>query len=142
MGTTFQTGNAHFFENNSSWTTGSALYMGLCTSGYTPNPDHDDMGDITNELSGGNYARVALTSLSVVIDDANNQIELDCADVTFTALGAAAGNPTQAVTHLSASGGDANSILHVVNDLTAPPAPNGGDYVIQPSAEGLIKLAS
>ena len=37
----------------------------LCTSSYTPDrAAHVDIGDVTNELSGGDYARVDLTSVS------------------------------------------------------------------------------
>lgn len=37
----------------------------LCTSSYTPDrAAHTVIGDITNELSGGDYARVNLSSLS------------------------------------------------------------------------------
>lgn len=37
----------------------------LCTSSYTPNrATHTVIGDITNELSGGDYARVDLSSVA------------------------------------------------------------------------------
>lgn len=37
----------------------------LCTSSYTPDDEaHDDLADITNELAGGDYARVTLSSLA------------------------------------------------------------------------------
>jgi len=141
MGTTYQTGNSNFLDGTTDWAAATDHQMALCEAGYSPDPDDDDMADISNELSGGNYSRTAIDNQSVVIDDANNQIELDCDDVTFSALEAAAGTPTQAVSFLEV-GADADDILHVTNDLTTPPLPNGGDYVIQPSAEGLIKIAS
>lgn len=62
----------------------------LCTSTYTPNQDtHDYLDDITAELSGGGYARVALTSKTKTYDGASNTLTLDCADVVFSGLTAA-----------------------------------------------------
>lgn len=112
----------------------------LVTSSYVVNPDHDFVDDITNELSGGNYVRKALASESVTLDNTNDRAYFDAADVVWTALGAAAGNPVAAVVYRFVST-DADSPLLAYVELTTPPAPNGGDYTIAWNAGGLLRLA-
>lgn len=140
MGTMFQTGLEALVDGTHPWDAATDFRVSLHTSSYTADPDHDDMADTTNELSGGNYARVASASEAIVVDDANNQIECDCGDVTFSALEVGAGTPSQAIWHEYGSGVDANALLIADCTLTTPPAPNGGDYVIQPSGEGVFKI--
>lgn len=140
MGSMFQTGLDALTDGTHPWDAATDFRVSLHTSSYTPDPDHDDMADTTNELSGGNYSRVALAGENTVIDDVNNQIECDATDATFSALELVAGQPSQAVVHEYGSGVDANAILMADCTLTTPPAPNGGDYVIQWSGEGVFKI--
>lgn len=140
MGTMFQTGLQYLVDGTDPWKTATDFRVSLHTSTYVADPDHDDMADTTNELSGGNYARQTSASEAIVIDDANNQIECDCGDVTFPTLGAAAGTPSQAIWFEYGGGVDGSAILIADCTLTAPPTPNGGDYVIQPSTEGVFKI--
>lgn len=45
---------------------GHTFVAGLAASGYSPDAStHDELADITNELSGGDYARVTLTGVAV-----------------------------------------------------------------------------
>lgn len=54
----------------------------LCTSSYTPDTDtHDDLADITNELSGGDYARVTLSGITVT--RSTTTITVDCDNISF-----------------------------------------------------------
>ena len=54
----------------------------LATSSYTPNAaTHDELADITNELAGGDYARVALAGLSVT--RSGTSVKIDCNDISF-----------------------------------------------------------
>ena len=86
MGTMTQTGLEALVDGTLDFASGTDFRVALTTSAYTPDPDHDDMADITNELSGGAYARVASANEAIVVDDANNQIECDGDDVTFASL--------------------------------------------------------
>lgn len=62
----------------------------LCTSSYSPNQDtHQYASSLTNELSGGSYARVTLSSKTTTYDTSTNTHTLDCADIVFTGLTAA-----------------------------------------------------
>lgn len=69
------------------WDGGGAFFVALTTSGYTPDVDADmEIGDITNELAGGDYARVALTNLTVTKDDANNRTDYGADNVAWAGL--------------------------------------------------------
>lgn len=56
----------------------------LTTSSYTPAQDTDNyLDDVTNEVSGGGYARVNLASKTVTYTGATNKHVLDAADTAF-----------------------------------------------------------
>lgn len=57
----------------------------LCSSSYTPDLAHDELADITNELSGSGYARQ--TCVNVSFETVNGLLNFDCDDVIFTATG-------------------------------------------------------
>lgn len=60
--------------------------MGLTTSSYTPNQaTHDELADITNEVSGNGYARATLGSVTSNLS--SNVLTFDFADPVFTASG-------------------------------------------------------
>ncbi len=68
------------------WVT-DAVTVSLHTSAYVPDQDaHDFFNDVTNEVSGGNYARQTLGTKSVVYDSATNTISLRAASTTFPNL--------------------------------------------------------
>lgn len=113
------------------------LNVALVTSSYTFNDEHDVIGDITNELSGGNYARVALTSNGVTLDDTNNGAYFDAADTTFPSLGAAAGTPAAAIIYSDTHASD--RLLFYV-ELTTPDTPDGNNYVINWAAGGIATV--
>jgi hypothetical protein len=110
----------------------------LTSSAYTPNADHNFVSEITNELSGTNYARVALTGEVVTEDDANDRAVFDAADVTWTAINA--GTPARAVIYRFVTT-DADSPLICCLDITPATATNGGDYTLQFSANGILRLS-
>ena len=54
---------------------GATIVAILCTSSYTPNQDtHEFVTDLTNELSGGGYARVTLSGKAVTYDSSTNTV--------------------------------------------------------------------
>lgn len=68
------------------WVT-DTIEASLHTSAYVPDQDaHDFMNDVTNELSGGNYARQTLGTKSVAYDSATNHVQLRAANSTYTNL--------------------------------------------------------
>ncbi len=123
-----------------AWTGAGDFRVLLVTSSYTPNVDHNTVSQITNELSGGGYARVALSGKSgPTQDDANDRVSFDASDATFVTLGAAAGTPAYAIVY-KYNAADASAELVGYFALTTPPTPNGGDYTIVWPTVGLFTL--
>lgn len=124
------------------WATGGAdIGVLLVTSGYTYDPDHNFVSDITNELSGGGYARqTGLSSRTISENDTADQIEYDAADVTFSSLDIAAGQPVAAIVFNNAPGSDATRQVLSRNVLTGPAVPNGGNYTITWDVDGVLVL--
>lgn len=113
----------------------------LVTSTYAYDADHNFVSDITNELSGGGYARqTGIVGKTVTENDASNRVEYDADDVTFPTLGAAAGNPDSAIIYDNTTGLDTTRPLLARIPLTTPPVPIGGDYVIRWDATGMFQL--
>ncbi len=110
----------------------TAVGIALVTSSYTPNADHNFVSDLTNELSGGGYARItSMTSQSITENDTNDRTEYDAAKTTFTSLGAAAGTPAYAIVYDNTGGSDAARELLCWVDLGAAPAPDGNNYEVR-----------
>ena len=66
---------------------GDTFIMGLSTSTYVPNQGtHEDLADITNEVSGNGYARQTLTSVTFTEPVAGTW-QFDSANPVFTASG-------------------------------------------------------
>lgn len=129
----YSTGLEDVIDGTTDWTATPDRRVLLVTTSYTFDADHDDVADITNEISQAQ--RESLAGETTVVDDANNRVECDATDTTFTTL-AAGDTPGRAIVYLY-NAVDANAILTCCCDLTAPPAPNGGDYIIQWDAEGV-----
>jgi hypothetical protein len=63
-----------------------SFIVGLTTSSYTPDAStHDEVADITNEVSGNGYARQTLGS--VTFSQSGGTATFDAADPVFTASG-------------------------------------------------------
>ena len=118
---------------------GSTIKAILLTSGYTPNKDHDTVTDLTvgsNELSGTGYSRLTLSSKAVSVDDANDRVLFDAADLTWSLINA--GDATHCVLVID-SGADATSPLLACITFTTI-STNGGDLVIQWNANGILAI--
>lgn len=62
--------------------------------GDTTLADYDTLSALlagaNDEASDASYSRKALTSVTVTVDDTNDRVDLDCADITWSALAGAA----------------------------------------------------
>ncbi len=77
-------------DGSFDWDDGTQTFrVLLTTTSYAPNADHDFVADVTNEVTGGGYVRKDVTGRAVVIDDANDRVDHDAGNVTWTALTAA-----------------------------------------------------
>lgn len=66
---------------------GDTIKAMLVTSAYTPNEDTDEFAsDVTNEVSGTGYTAggATLANCSVSVDSANNRVEFDADNPTWT----------------------------------------------------------
>lgn len=74
--------------SKSYWEGAADIEVGLWRSTYTPNKDHDFLDDAsTGELTVGSYARTNLASRTATIDNANDRVDYDGADIDFGILG-------------------------------------------------------
>lgn len=104
-----------------------------------PNQDTADFVDDVSATEVGS-ARVSLASKTIVEDTVNDQVELDCADFTFTALND--GTMVGIVVYQQTGGDDTtptNDGLIAFLD-SADIVTNGGDVVVTVHAEGIIKF--
>jgi hypothetical protein len=111
----------------------------LCTSSYTPNQDtHQYASSLTNELSGGSYARVTLGSKTTTYDTGTNTHMLDCADVVFTGLTAADFRYMVYIDTQTAS--DATSPLLAYVDFGSAQTATAQDVTVGINAAGAISF--
>lgn len=103
------------------------ILVALVTSSYTPSEAHNVVADLTNELSGGSYARGTLATKTVTENDSTNRIEFKADAQVFALLGAAAGTPKYAILIDDTL---ANDPLICWIDLGSAPTPDGTDYTI------------
>lgn len=114
----------------------------LMDSSYTPNVDGatQGYGDISaDEISTSNYTAtgIALTSLSVSQDDANDRAKWDAADVTWTSLGTTTINDA-VIYNDSLTGAQADALVCSIEIATNS---NGNDYTIAFNANGIAYLS-
>lgn len=105
--------------------------------------DYDDLATLlagaSNEQTS-NMTRKTLASVTITTDDTNDRVDVDAADVTWTA---ATGNAIGAVVICydgdTTGGSDSNIIPLVKLDAAATPA--GGDITIQFNAAGFFRAS-
>lgn len=102
--------------------------------------DLDDIAAIlanvnTTEADFTNYARKTLASLAVNVDDTNDDVDVDAADVVFTAAGGATNNNcVDVIIYEEVAGGDANCIPLVMLDAVF--TTDGNDVTLVFGANG------
>lgn len=104
--------------------------------------DHDTLAQV---LSGGTVeqttlGRKTLTGVTVTVDDTNDRVDVDCADITWTA---ATGNATGALVICydpdTTGGTDADLVPLVKLDMAATPA--GGDLTYTVNSAGFYRVS-
>lgn len=140
MANCYSEGIKQLLNNDIAWDTSSYKCM-LVTSSYTFDPDHSFRSEITNEITNSGYTAGgnAITTIAAAEDAGANEVECDAQDVTFTSLGAG-DQPYAAIVYYNSGGGAGSDTLVAYCVLTTPPAPDGNNYVIQWSAEGVFKI--
>lgn len=137
------------FKNDLDWETATIrVLLERDTSTYAVNKDHDFVSDLTGlvEISVASYARQTLAGGSVVLDDANDRIELDCSDLAFGNL--ESGQTVESLIFYQQIGGSdatpADDVLICRIDTDAAPvlpaALAGGAFNVTINTEGLIQV--
>jgi len=122
---------------------GNTIHVGLSSSTHVPTEDDEFADDggaddfVDGELSGTGYARAALASKALTYDAANDRVEWDAADTTYSGIDA--GTAAQATILDDTGATDADKrLLANIDSGGFPVVTNGGDLTIQWNAEGII----
>ena len=117
------------------------IKVALVTSSYTVSQDdHEDYGDITNEVPGtGNYTTggATLANAAVTKDNTNNVGKFDADDVTWSTSTIA--NARGAIVYYD-SGTDATSWFIMYIDFGANKSSTAADFTIRWHANGILTL--
>lgn len=99
----------------------------LVGTGYTYDPDHNFVSDLTSELSGTGYVRKALTGLTVTEDDTNDRGQFTANNLTWT--GANFGTVDAAILYLEDTTDAARQLIARI-DVNPNIATNTGDFSV------------
>lgn len=125
--------------------------MLLAAGVYTYNPDDDvvdaggasDVADAELNVSGytpghGSASRKTLASKTISVNDANNRVECDAADVSWIALGAGA---TIGAAEMVVEAGADDTATQLLNYLDPSDVPtNGSDVTLQFASNGFLNF--
>jgi hypothetical protein len=94
----------------------------------------------TTEADFTNYVRKALASLTATVVDGSNEVQVDCADVTFSSAGGASDNTaTDVIIYEDVETDDSDDSTAIpLIQLDAAFTTNGNDVVIQFHADGFF----
>lgn len=142
MANVYNTGIQALCNGTIDWVSGTNMAMALVTSGYSFTAEDDVFADLTNEITNSGYTTPGQTidNEATVLDDANDEVQLDCDNETWTSL-AAGDLPDAAIIYLG-TGTASTAQLLCYCSLTTPPAPNGGDYQIVINSEGVMEVSN
>lgn len=94
----------------------------------------------TTEADFTNYARATLANVNVTVTDADDDVIVDCDDVTFSSAGGASNNTTtDAIIYEDVDGTDANAIPLV--QLDAVFTTDGNDVTLQFNTNGFYSAS-
>ena len=116
------------------------IKVALVTSSYTPNQDtHDYFDDVTNEVTGTGYTAggATLGSVTVTLDTANDRVDIDAADTSWTTSTITA----RAAVIYKSTGTSSTSPLIAYIDFTTDQVSSAGTFLIQWNASGILRLA-
>jgi hypothetical protein len=115
------------------------IKVALVTSSYTPDQDtHEDMADVTNEVSSSGYTTggETLANKTITQDNTNNRAVFDADDVTWTSTSMTARG---AVIYKS-TGTAATDLLIAYKDFGSDKTSSNGDFTITWDADGILYL--
>lgn len=115
------------------------IKVALVTSSYSPNIDtHEDMADVTNEVTGTGYSAggATLANKTVTADTVDDEGVFDADDVTWSSSTITARG---AVVYKS-TGTAANDLLICYIDFGSDKSSSSGNFTITWNSEGIVNL--
>jgi hypothetical protein len=138
----------NFVTGNLNWeSVGTTWKIMLVTTGYTADPDHQYVSDVSSyEASGTGYApgyggsgRISLSGRSVTTNLTTDKAYMDANDITW--YGINAGYIGGAIIYREAGGADsASNLVAYINGGGFPVLTNGGDLTTSWSASGILNV--
>ena len=114
------------------------IKVALTTSSYSPAAStHDYFNDVTNEVSGTNYAAGGATLGSLSLTESGGTVTFDAADTTWSQSGAGFSNARYAVIYKSTGTSSTSPLIGYI-DFGSDKGNVAGDLTIQWGASGLI----
>jgi hypothetical protein len=117
------------------------------TSTYSPNKDHDFVGDLTGlvEITVASYVRQTVATKAVNIDDANDRVEFDFDNIAFGSLETGQ-TVLSLIFYVQTGGSDAtpndDPLICRIDTATGLPATlGGGAFNVTIDAEGFIQFS-
>ena len=137
-------------KNDCDWETDTfRMLLERDTSNYLHDKRHDYVSDFTGgsgvEITVASYARQTLANCNIILDDANDQVKLDCDNILFGNL--ESGQTVRALLVYMQMGGDdstpSNDVLLAYIDTVSgvlPAGLGGGAFNITINANGFIRM--
>lgn len=116
------------------------IKVALATSAYTPNQDtHDYFDDVTNEVVGTGYTAggATLASPTVTLDTANDRVDFDAADTSWTTSTITA---RYGIIYKSTGTASTSPLIGII-DFGSDQISSAGTFLIQWNASGILRLA-
>lgn len=111
----------------------------LVTSSYTPNQDtHDNIDDVTNEVTGTGYTAggQAFANKAVTVDNTDNEGVFDADNLVWTTSTITA----RGLVVYKDTGTPSTSKLICYFDFGSDQISSSGDFTFAPNAEGIVNL--
>ncbi len=115
--------------------------IALVTDTHVPDFDtHDFADDLTNEITGGNYAREALTTTEITVS--SGTLKFDAADTVYDNGGSndVTISNAEAGAHIFTVTTDADSPLGFMSDFGAPYSCSNSTFTIQWHTNGIFTI--
>lgn len=116
------------------------IKVSLHASTYSPDVDaHDYWNDTSGETSGTGYTTggLSITTSAVAIDTANNEVELDATDASWTS---STFSTAKAVVYKDAAGDSTTDPLMSYVDFGGTESVSSGTFTLQFDASGVMKI--
>lgn len=140
----YQAGLVDLLTTAKTWGAGTwKMALERSTSTYSSNKDDDSLLDAAGLvlITVASYTTQTIASPTVAVDDANDRIVIDCADVAFGDL--EAGQTVKSILIYRDDAGNGIPLLRIDTDAGAllPRALGGGAFTVSLNAIGLMTIA-